>query len=408
MDHGCRLNTCSLPVIPTKQSAMIQRLKHTIFHKIHTGNLVYNTCWEDPRCDRMLLDLQPDSRVVMLTSAGCNALDYLLDNPATVDCVDMNPRQNALLELKSALFQHSDYSNLFQFFGRGYHPHAQAVFHETLYGHLSDYSNRYWAHNLHFFGGKGLRRSFYWYGSAGSAAFLVKKILEASPTTKRLLCQLFECADLESQRRLYEKLEPRLINFFTRWLFNRHVFQSMLGVPQTQQILAKKAYREGMAGYLKQCFRRVFTEQNLSDNYFWKVYLMGEYAEDCSPNYLRREHFDTLKDRVNRLQTHTQTLSAFLQQNPGQYTHFILLDHQDWLAANDRPALREEWQLILQNSAPNAKILMRSAAANVDFIPGFVYDSVKFNAKKAATSLESDRVGTYASVLLGEVVWGER
>ena len=39
----------------------------------------------------------------MLTSAGCNALDYLLDGPAEIHAVDVNFRQNALLELKAAV-----------------------------------------------------------------------------------------------------------------------------------------------------------------------------------------------------------------------------------------------------------------------------------------------------------------
>ncbi|MCW0218895.1 MAG: BtaA family protein, partial [Prosthecobacter sp.] len=75
---------------------LTHRAHDVIFNRVHGGNLVYNTCWEDPRLDRQMLDLQPDSRVVMITSAGCNALDYLLDAPAEIHAVDMNPRQNAL------------------------------------------------------------------------------------------------------------------------------------------------------------------------------------------------------------------------------------------------------------------------------------------------------------------------
>lgn len=382
---------------------MITDIKNKIFHKIHTGNLVYNTCWEDPRCDRALLDIRSDSRVVMLTSAGCNALDYLLDGPQSIDCVDMNPRQNALLDFKSVLFQHSDHETLFSFFGHGRHRQAKEVFQETLGEHLDAFPRQFWSRNLHFFEGKGIRKSFYWYGSAGAAAFFVKKVLESSPETRKLLHRLFDCDNLETQRELYFKLEPRLMNMFTRWLFNRHIFQSMLGVPQTQQALAKQTFQHGMAGYVQQCFRKVFTEQSLADNYFWKVYLLGAYSTDCCPNYLRRENFDTLRSRVNRLHTHSSTLSQFLENNPGQYTHFILLDHQDWLAAHNRPALQEEWQLILQNCTPNAKILMRSAAATVDFIPDFVYDKLHFNPAKTNAIQPLDRVGTYASTLLGEL-----
>ena len=64
--------------------------------------------------------LDKDSEVVMITSAGCNALDYLLDDPKAVHCIDMNPRQNALLELKRAFFQQSDSENLFKALGQGH------------------------------------------------------------------------------------------------------------------------------------------------------------------------------------------------------------------------------------------------------------------------------------------------
>ena len=85
--------------------ARLDRVQDWIFRQVHHRNLVYNTCWEDPRCDRKLLELGPGSRVVMITSAGCNALEYLLDGPERIHCVDVNPRQNALLHLKQALFE---------------------------------------------------------------------------------------------------------------------------------------------------------------------------------------------------------------------------------------------------------------------------------------------------------------
>ena len=49
-----------------------------VFQMVHMRNLVYNTCWEDPRLDRVALELGPDENVLVITSAGCNALDYAL------------------------------------------------------------------------------------------------------------------------------------------------------------------------------------------------------------------------------------------------------------------------------------------------------------------------------------------
>ena len=45
------------------------------------------------------------------------------------------------------------------------------------------------------------------------------------------------------------------------------------------------------------------------------------------------------------------TLPAdFLRENPAPYSHYVLLDHQDWLAAHNPEALEEEWRLILENT----------------------------------------------------------
>ena len=64
-----------------------------LFKTIHQRYLIYNMCWEDPRIDRQLLGLDRDSQVVVLTSAGCNALDYLLDAPPGHPRCGLAPRR---------------------------------------------------------------------------------------------------------------------------------------------------------------------------------------------------------------------------------------------------------------------------------------------------------------------------
>jgi len=381
-------------------------LNERVFKQIHTNSLVYNTCWEDPRCDRALLQLDSNSRVVMLTSAGCNALDYLLDDPASVHCVDLNPRQNALLELKIALLRGADHATLFDFFGAGASRRTREVFEEAVRPQLSEasYSLRFWERNLHYFNGKGLRRSFYWHGSSGTVAWVIRQWLEQNPDTLRLLQRLFESESLAEQWVWYEQLEPQLLNRFLRWLVNQHLVQSMLGFPKAQQHLAAHYFPDGMTGYVRHCFRHVFTKMLLHDNYFWKLYFYGRYSPNCCPNYLRAEYFNTLANKSARIHTHTASLSDFLKKNPGQYTHFILLDHQDWLAAHLRPALDEEWQLILDNAAPGAQVLLRSAAFELDFLPEFARDRIRFDREAAKRSEANDRVGTYASTWLGTIV----
>jgi len=105
--------------IRTAASHVVAQGHDLLFKAIPSNTLIYNVCWEDPRIDRELLQLDANSHVVMLTSAGCNALDYLLDGPAAIHTVDVNSRQNALLQLKLALLRQESHADLFSMFGYG-------------------------------------------------------------------------------------------------------------------------------------------------------------------------------------------------------------------------------------------------------------------------------------------------
>lgn len=381
----------------------MKNLKNWVFKQVHTNNLVYNACWEDPRCDRELMELDSNSEIVMITSAGCNALDYLLDQPSSINCIDMNPRQNALLELKIAAFQNAAFEDLFQLFGKGAHSDIKAIYREQLRYSLPNYAQNYWDKNLNYFNGQGLRKSFYFYSTSGTVAWLTNQYLRLQKRVYRMLHQLFEAASLEEQRNIYYSVEPRLMNRLAEWVVNRHFTMCMVGVPQSQQLLFKDKYERGALGFIQECLRKVFTERPIQENYFWKVYLKGQYTNDCCPSYLKRENFDALKVETQKIKTHNTTISQFLKDNPKDYSHYVLLDHQDWLAMNNLDALEEEWHLILANSRKGTKILLRSAADEIDFFPGFVLDSVEFEKEKTLKTHQEDRVGTYASVYLGIV-----
>src|SRR5437763_1099543 len=100
----------------TRTASPLEKLSSRMFAAVHGRNLVYNTCWEDPALDRIALAFQPDDRVVVITSAGCNALDYLLAGAGEVNAIDVNPRQNALLELKVAGIQGLSQDAFFELF----------------------------------------------------------------------------------------------------------------------------------------------------------------------------------------------------------------------------------------------------------------------------------------------------
>ncbi|MDX2225868.1 MAG: BtaA family protein [Verrucomicrobiae bacterium] len=381
-----------------------QRAHDALFNKVHTGNLIYNTCWEDPRQDLQMMALNSQSRVVMITSAGCNALDYLLAGPAHVHAVDMNPRQNSLLQLKMAMIARENFDDLFQLFGEGSHPGFPDLL-KAIRPALPSYAAKFWKEKAHYFKSTRLNPSFYYRGTAGRMAWLARQsFLGTNKKVRKYMHDLLDSKTVEEQQDLYEQVRPMLWNGFVKWLLAQPLAMAMLGVPRAQIRLIETRFPGGLTGYIQAKLEHVFTQVPFQDNYFWRVYLTGRYTRDCCPRYLQAEHQPLLRHNLPRLTTHTSTMANFLRENPGSYSHYVLLDHQDWLAAHMPEALNEEWKLILQNSRPGTRILMRSASPVIDFIPGFARRHLKMDEALAGRLHILDRVGTYGSTLFAEIV----
>jgi S-adenosylmethionine-diacylglycerol 3-amino-3-carboxypropyl transferase len=381
----------------------MRRAHDALFDRVHGSTLMFNTCWEDPRLDRELLALEPDSRVVMITSAGCNALDYLLDDPAEIHAVDVNPRQNALLQLKMALIEHGDHAELFRVFGEGVRPDFRNLL-DSLAPRLQPYATKYWKAKHYYFEATCANPSFYYRGAVGRVAWVLLHALpKANPKLRPLIERLVEAKNLDEQSAIYDPLQTVLWNAFNSWLLNQPFTMAMFGVPRPQIRLIEERFPGGVSGYIRNKMEYVLTKLPMSDNYFWRVYAIGRYTVDCCPNYLVADNLPLLRERTSRVSTHSTTIASFLKRNPGVYTHYVLLDHQDWLAYHDVPGLREEWDLILKNSRPGTRVLMRSASPKIEFIPAAVRDRLNFFPEWTDCLQLQDRAGTYGSTVLAEV-----
>jgi S-adenosylmethionine-diacylglycerol 3-amino-3-carboxypropyl transferase len=215
---------------------------------------------------------------------------------------------------------------------------------------------------------------------------------------------LLKAGGLKEQEKHYERIEPQLFRQEITWLLRQPAVMAFIGVPRPQLRLIESNSPGGFGGYLRDKLKRVFTTLPIQENYFWRVYLTGSYTSDCCPEYLRADNFQAIKDRCKRIKVHNSTVTEFLRQNPGSYSHFVLLDHLDWLAWHDTEALEEEWRQIFKNSRPGTKILMRSAGPDLGFLPSWVRPRLRFFPELTQSLHGLDRVGTYGSLHLGEVV----
>ena len=394
-----------------------QSLSAKWFRMVHGSNLVYNTCWEDPRLDRQALKLGPDDTVLVITSAGCNALDYLLESPRHVYAVDMNPRQNALLELKQAAIQGLEYEDFFEMFGRGRLTNCRKVYAKQLRGSLSPAAAAYWDRRIDFFQGRGWRSSFYFRGTSGTFARCVNWYIDRVAKIRDSIESILLAGSVDEQRRIYDdELHEVFWSRFMRWAVGRDTTLSFLGVPQAQRKQVELDYTGGISRFIEDCIESVFARLPLSDNYFWRVYLTGSYTPECCPEYLKADNFARLKDGLTgRLTVHTDSVTDFLRGHTGRISRFVLLDHQDWLSQAGNQWLQEEWQQIVNHASPDARVLWRSGGLRTDFVDAVpvalsgrtcqVGELLRYDRPLADSLHTQDRVHTYGSFHIADLAF---
>src|SRR4051812_47794190 len=85
--------------------------------QVALSRLLFTHSWEDPQSDRVALAPLTGMRVVAITSGGCNVLSLLIDDPARIHAIDINPAQSALLVLKIAAIRALDLTSYRSFLG---------------------------------------------------------------------------------------------------------------------------------------------------------------------------------------------------------------------------------------------------------------------------------------------------
>jgi S-adenosylmethionine-diacylglycerol 3-amino-3-carboxypropyl transferase len=390
---------------------LADRIDHKVFNAIYSRALVYNTCWEDPAVDRLALNLDGDDTLLVITSAGCNVLDYALTGPRRIHAVDANPRQNALMELKLAGIRRLDFDDFFAAFGHGHHPHFAEMYRDALRNELSPFARQFWDKRIDWFGNP--RGSFYYHGLSGMVARAFRGYMAMRPRLAESVHELFDTRSLDDQRHIYDtRIQPLVWTRAVNWALSRQFTMSMLGVPHPQRKQVIAQHQHGVAGFVRESLDYVFRQLPVWTNYFWSVYVRGRYTEACCPEYLKRDNFLALKGGlVDRIAVHTSTVTEFLQDNEEPISKYVLLDHMDWMSSYYPEALAEEWRFILRRAAPGARIIFRSAHQNPNYLEtlelgkglGGLRGHLAFNERLAHELQQHDRVHTYAGFHVADV-----
>ncbi|MEP0822691.1 MAG: DUF3419 family protein [Ignavibacterium sp.] len=297
-------------------------------------DILYAQCWEDPSLDRAAFGLGKDDVVLTITSGGCNALTFLLDDPQEIIALDLNPSQNHLLALKIAAFRHLTHDELLEFVG--VRPSDRRLdLYRKLRHDLDGNSRDYWEkqaskiregiiHSGRF--ERYMRLLRFWL-----RLFIGRNTMEA----------FFAARDRKERDELYRtQWENILWVLFTRVLLSRSMMTLLFDKAFFAQLDARLSFGANFAAKT----RRALTELPVQENYFLSYILLGRYfSERHLPPFLLKENFEVIRSRVERITIVTEKCDRYLSRMPGNtISRFNFTNIFEWMSPADCEAILRE------------------------------------------------------------------
>jgi S-adenosylmethionine-diacylglycerol 3-amino-3-carboxypropyl transferase len=363
-------------------------------------SMVYPQIWEDPRADMEALELTPQSRMMTISSGGCNALSYLTQNPARIYAVDLNETHIALLRLKMAAAEHLPSHATYHRFFAGADDHRNAILYADLIAPQLDPESRSYWEGRDISGRRRISRfgrNFYSYGLLGrfiGAGHLIAKALGGDPS------KMTTAKTREEQRQIFDtELAPLFDKPLLRWATSNRASLFGLGIPPAQYDALCDNGNRHMADVLRERVERLATGFDLSDNYFaWQAFnrRYGSSREAPLPPYLDKENFAAIKTRTNRITPLHANMIHFLRDEPAEsLDSYSLLDAQDWM---DDATLNALWLQITRTARPGARVIFRTAGEKT-ILPGRVDESLlsqwHYEDRRSAEIFARDRSAIY-------------
>lgn len=305
----------------------------------------YSQCWEDSEILIEALNVDPDDKILSITSGGDNTLALLIASPNSIVSIDMNALQNYLLELKIAAAVSLSYDEYLEFLGVT-ESNKRLDLYKRVNSKLSNAAQEWWAaHSADIEVGLINCGRFERFTS-----LFAKRILPFIHSNKTIK-QLLSFADIKEQRVFYK----------TRW--NSRRWRFFLRLFTSRFILKRFARQRGMFSHAN--IRNVASvyekrmEQHLNSvpnegNFFIHYSLTGRYG-DTLPPYLRKDGYTKLRTVGSSiLSVKTDNLLNYLRSVPdNSFSKFNLSDLFEALSEIDNDTL---WYEILRTAKSGAKV----------------------------------------------------
>jgi S-adenosylmethionine-diacylglycerol 3-amino-3-carboxypropyl transferase len=304
----------------------------------------YAQCWEDADILVEALAPRPGHTLVSICSAGDNTLALLTGRPSRVVAVDLSAAQIACLELRVAAYRALSHPELLQLVGSRPCGDRRALYRRCR-SQLSTEAQAFWdAHGDEIDAGIGGAGKFERYFALFRQRVLplvhsrsdVERLLTGAPTP-------------EARERFYQEVWNTW-----RWRGMFQVFFSRLVMGRLGRDPEFFAHVEGsVAARILSRTHHALTVLNPAENPYIHWILRGTHG-DALPMALRAEHFDTIRDHLDRLTWQQSDVAAALDVlGDGQVHGANLSDIFEYMSVEET---RRQLERLCRALAPGGRL----------------------------------------------------
>lgn len=324
--------------------------------------IVYSSANEDPLAEIKGLNLNEDNRVLCITGSGARILDLLSQADCQITAVDFNAKQNHLLELKMAAYNHLDYEAMLDFLGVNPCAHRTDLF-TKIRDDLSSEATLFWQKNTALITAGVLYQGTWEQYMRSIAQFLAIK--------KNTIRKLFTCHSLEEQQVIWNKEWKSLYWTVMMYLLGRRSLWKYIMKEPGINFVPKDF---DISGYMAERFDHIASSQLFRSNPYLNLIFHSEYRE-VLPLHLQEKSYHQLKNRLQQISIKQCSLQQILSESPNQYTAFSLSDFSSY---SNREDYGSTWQKIIGAARPNAKFVERRFLVKYD-LPSHIAQQVNIN-----------------------------
>ncbi|MDX2085566.1 MAG: DUF3419 family protein [Candidatus Melainabacteria bacterium] len=290
----------------------------------------YGQCWEDADVLLAGLHVQPGDTCLSICSAGDNTLALLTANPAKVYAIDLSVAQLACLALRLAAYRCLNHTELLALIGSRPHPNRADLYKRCRIA-LDKPTQQFWdARPQSIASGIGHAGKFeHYFGH-------FRRMLIPWIQSQRNVDTLLKGASTLGER---EDFYQTHWNHW-RWRGFFHLFFSRRVMGRLGRDPSFFRYVEGsVADRILTRTQHALVQLNPAENPYLHWILTGTHGA-ALPLAMRAEHFDTIRERLDRVETIQAPLEQGLEElGPKQVDRFNLSDIFEYLSEANTEAL---------------------------------------------------------------------